>query len=247
MFDPFGDFETAGYLRNRAAETDLQLVKIAEHQLFRAQLPEAFEFLRRRKVVAYADFLKVHRILFGGLYPWAGQDRAAVLPERAIKKGKVFFAHPLDCRRAVDEALTHAQQKARIASRPGFVMGMFAYAHPFLDGNGRTMLVVHAELCFRAGMSIDWTLTDKSEYLRALTSEIEAPNAGHLDAYLKPFVRDKIPREAWMAALDGLAGLDGSSRHDDVSMSYSDPAIARQYEKFERRRDYKLAEGPGDR
>ncbi|WP_084136082.1 Fic family protein [Pollutimonas bauzanensis] len=41
-------------------------------------------------------------------------------------------------------------------------MGMFAYGHPFLDGNGRTMLVVRSELCFRANMSVDWTQTQKA-------------------------------------------------------------------------------------
>lgn len=45
MFDPFGDFETTGYLRNTSAEKDLTVVKAAEHTLFRAQLPEALAFL----------------------------------------------------------------------------------------------------------------------------------------------------------------------------------------------------------
>lgn len=39
MFDPFGDFATEGYLRNFEKEKDLEIVKIAEHELFRAQLP----------------------------------------------------------------------------------------------------------------------------------------------------------------------------------------------------------------
>lgn len=36
MFDPFKDFETAGYLRNRFAEKDPQIVQEMEHQMFRA-------------------------------------------------------------------------------------------------------------------------------------------------------------------------------------------------------------------
>jgi fido (protein-threonine AMPylation protein) len=32
---------------------------------------------------------------------------------------------------------------------PSKVMGLFAYGHPFLDGNGRTMLIIHSELCRR--------------------------------------------------------------------------------------------------
>ncbi len=41
MFDPFKDFETAGYLRNFQGEKDLEIVKVAEHDLFKAQLPSA--------------------------------------------------------------------------------------------------------------------------------------------------------------------------------------------------------------
>jgi hypothetical protein len=84
MFDPFGDFETAGYLRNTSAEKDVSVVKAVEHTLFRAQLPEAFAFLGKCRTIGYEDFLHVHHLLFSGLYPWAGQDRAAVMPEKAI-------------------------------------------------------------------------------------------------------------------------------------------------------------------
>ena len=38
MFDPFGDFDTEGYLRNFEKEKDLENVKIAEHEWFRAQV-----------------------------------------------------------------------------------------------------------------------------------------------------------------------------------------------------------------
>ena len=34
MFDPFKDFETAGYLRNKFAERDLEIVQELEHQMF---------------------------------------------------------------------------------------------------------------------------------------------------------------------------------------------------------------------
>jgi len=85
VFDPFGDFATEGYLRNYDKEKNLDIVKIAEHELFRAQLPAALAFLATRKQIEYADFLEVHRILFEGLYPWAGKDRAEILPIQRVK------------------------------------------------------------------------------------------------------------------------------------------------------------------
>jgi cell filamentation protein len=45
VFDPFGDYSSAGYLRNHDREKNLAIVKIAEHELFRAQLPTALEYL----------------------------------------------------------------------------------------------------------------------------------------------------------------------------------------------------------
>lgn len=239
MFDPFGDFETAGYLRNTSAEKDLTVVKAVEHTLFRAQLPLALAFLSKCRTITYDDFLNVHRLLFSGLYPWAGQDRTAMMPEKAISKASVYFCHPRDCRRAVEDGLRRAQENGEMSTRPGFIMGLFAYGHPFLDGNGRTMLLVHSELCFRAGTSVDWTRTQKDLYLQALTLELESPNAGHLDAYLRPFVGAPIPRAQWQAAVNVMPGLDGTNSEADVAAGYADPEVASGYAEFERKRGYR--------
>ncbi len=242
MFDPFSDYASHGYLRNTAREKDLEIIKIAEHELFRAQLPIALDFLAQCKRIEYSDFLEVHRILFLALYPWAGEDRNTVLPDRSISKGEVYFCHSKDCQRAVEEGLSIAQDKKQMAVRPGFVMGMFAYGHPFLDGNGRAMLLVHAELCFRANMSINWIDTDKAAYLEALTREIEDPHAGALDQYLLPFIGEKIVRDHWLESISILPGLDGVNAGADSSAQYADPKVAESYQAFERRRGYKLAE-----
>lgn len=242
MFDPFGDYDSRGYLRNTAGEKDLEIIKIAEHELFRAQLPIALDFLAQCKRIDYPDFLEVHRILFSALYPWSGKDRNTVLPDRSVSKGAVYFCHPKDCQRAIEEGLSFAQNKKQMAVRPGFIMGMFAYGHPFLDGNGRVMLLVHAELCFRANMSIDWISTDKTSYLEALTREIEDPHAGALDKYLHPFIGGKILRDQWLKHISILPGLDGVNTGEDLSAQYADPKVAASYQAFERRRRYKLAD-----
>jgi len=62
MFDPFGDYEIAGYLRNTNAEKYLTVVKAAEHALFRAQLPAALTYLAQCRRIGYDDFLNVHRL-----------------------------------------------------------------------------------------------------------------------------------------------------------------------------------------
>ncbi len=62
MFDPFQDFETAGYLRNKFAEKDPEMVQELEHQMFRASLDEAIAHLaKRRGALRCEDLLAVHR------------------------------------------------------------------------------------------------------------------------------------------------------------------------------------------
>jgi cell filamentation protein len=67
----------------------------------------------------------------------------------------VIFAAPHEIRR-VDFALSHGQDKAFMAANPGEVMGYLAFGHPFLDGNGRAIMTVHAMMAQRAGFSVDW-------------------------------------------------------------------------------------------
>lgn len=100
------------------------------------------------------------------------------------------------------------------------------------------MLVVHTELCHRAGFCIEWHRTSKSDYLTALTAEIATPGKGILDAYLLPFVRESQDRQAWGGMIGGLPGLDGELVDDAVAGSYEDAAVSEQYREFERRRGY---------
>lgn len=239
MFDPFKDFDTAGYLRNLDGEKDLAIVKMAEHQLFRVKLPEAADFLTRQTNLSYRDFLQIHHILFHGLYPWAGQDRATTTPDSLISKGSTFFAHPLDAERAINEGLRLGRDSKTMRARPGEIMGLFAYGHPFLDGNGRAMLLIHTELCQRAGFSILWQHTHKSDYLLALTNEITSPGKGILDRYLLQFIGLPQASREWISTVAALPGLAGSGVQDELG-SDSDPSVIAQYQQFERERCYDI-------
>jgi cell filamentation protein len=69
-FDPFGDFETRGYLRNLADEKDLEIVRRLEHTSFITGIDAAFEHLAPIK----------RKILFEAVYPWA-RDRLETAPQ----------------------------------------------------------------------------------------------------------------------------------------------------------------------
>ena len=232
-FDPFGDFATEGYLRNFEKEKDLAIVKRAENASFMTGLDEAFTHLAGSRSLTYGDVLRTHGILFGAVYPWAGQDRTQTAPKLTIKKGEVIFANAPEIRAAVEFALRKGQDEDYMKVRPGEIMGYLAYGHPFLDGNGRTIMTVHSVLAQRAGFSIDWSATKKDAYLDALTREIENPSKGHLDAFLKPFMRDPFSREHLATAIVQAPGLDGSAQDaelNEVLGNTDDPIVKAQYE-----------------
>jgi cell filamentation protein len=234
-FDPFYDFETCGYLRNVFGEKDVKIIRRLEHSSFLEGVEEAFKQLSRTGQLSYRDVLETHKLLFGDMYPWAGQDRSQTSPELAITKGSVLFAHPDDAKSAVDHALRMGQNKGLMAIKPGEVMGYFAYGHPFLDGNGRTIMVVHTELAERAGISIDWAATDKVEYLTALTRELDSPGKGHLDVYLEPFVSAAIGRDNLVSHVVRAPGLDGNAQNE-VLGKFSDPVLQARYRHQEQQR-----------
>lgn len=232
-FDPFGDFATRGYLRNIANEKDLAIVRRLEHASFVTGLEQAFRDLGSAKTLAYDHVLSAHKTLFDAVYPWAGQDRLATLPGHAVVKGNVQFAHPKDIRAAVDYALRNGQDRAFMAAKPGYVMGYLAYGHPFLDGNGRTIMVLHTLLAQRAGFSIDWAKTDKAAYLQALTKEIDEPGKGHLDVYLTSFRAPAHASDKLADAIGHVAGLAGDADPEEnkVLGATSDPAVKARYEQ----------------
>ncbi len=231
-FDPFADFETRGYLRNHDGEKDLDIVRRLEHVAFVTGLDEAFAQLTKRKYLEYSDVLSTHRILFDAVYPWAGQDRKQVAPDIAVSKGDVLFSHPDDIRSAVDVALKNGQDKAFMAAKPGEVMGYLAYGHPFLDGNGRTIIVIHSVLAQRAGFSIDWSKTDKTDYLAALTEELDAPGEGILDRHLKPFTGEAIAYDKLAGAVVLAPGLDGKEDKENIVLGKtSEPEVKARYQQ----------------
>ncbi len=208
-FDVFGDFETRGHLRNFEAEKNLDIIKQAEHRAFQKNLGPALDYLFSQKTIAYADVLETHKILFSSIYPWAGQDRLTTAPYINISKGGYdrMFAFPKDIRRVTDYALHQGNDVKFMQDKPGEVLGSLAHAHPFFDGNGRTIMVVHTIMADRAGISIDWQNSEKQAYLEALTKEIHLPGDGHLDAYLKPLLRPAIDRSEAQAILNTMKAL----------------------------------------
>lgn len=246
-FDPFGDYASRGYLRNHAAQKELETVKQLEHAAFRGNVGKALAMLEGRAEVEYDDIKSVHRILFSSVYPWAGEDRLKNAPDLEITKAglKGLFGYASEAAIAANHALKLGQDPRHMREHSGEVMGYLAYAHPFLEENRRTIMTVHADLCRRAGIHIDWSATAKTDYLNALTRELQDPGKGHLDTYLNPFIRTGVmQREAARAALQTLPGLGTSnmepsqqaplipSRQLDTTITKADIAAAAEQSRI---------------
>jgi cell filamentation protein len=118
-FDPFGDFETRGYLHNVAKAKDPAVVQRLQHNSFLTGIDAALAHLEDQLTLAYGDVLLTHKTLFEGVFPWAGEDRLANAPHLFVRKDKVLFAHPKDIRKAIDYALQQGQDKAFMRKKPG--------------------------------------------------------------------------------------------------------------------------------
>jgi cell filamentation protein len=73
ILDPFGDYQTEGYLRNFYKEKDLTIVGHLETAAFEDQVLEAIRFLRRLPGISYEHITETHKKLFDSVYP--GLDR----------------------------------------------------------------------------------------------------------------------------------------------------------------------------
>jgi cell filamentation protein len=218
-FDPFGDFDSLGYLRNFPGFKDISQVKALEHASFQINIDRAINTLAAVDLIEYKHVLEIHKTLFGDVYPWAGQDRSVTAPGINISKAgyNAMFAQSPYVRRVTEYAIDQSRDLNIMRQQPGYILGSLAHAHPFLDGNGRTILVLHTELAHRAGISIDWTQTEKKAYLIALTTELNDPGKAHLDNYLKPFICSAIDRPQSASLLKSIKGLSPTKNTDETS------------------------------
>jgi cell filamentation protein len=219
VLDPWDDYETAGYLRNRFQEKDLSVVGRLETAAFEQEVPQTLRVLRRLPTLRYQHITETHRTLFSSVYPWAGEDRSVTAPNIAIAKGgySTLFAHPMTVQLAGQHALNLGQNEAYLREHPGEVFGYLAYAHPFLEGNGRTILTIYSELSRRAGFHVEWGSIDKTQFLETLTQELLKPGKSIMDELVLPYVRPGV------LSVDVTASRLGVNFKREQAASSADP------------------------
>jgi cell filamentation protein len=110
-FDPFGDFDSLGYLRNFPGFKDISQVKALEHASFQINIDRAINTLAAVDLIEYKHVLENHKTLFGDVYPWAGQDRSVTSPGINITKAgyNAIFAQSPYVRRVTEYALDRSR------------------------------------------------------------------------------------------------------------------------------------------
>jgi cell filamentation protein len=169
-----------------------------ETAAFEQEILGTVRSMRKLPDVQYEHVEETHFRLFNSLYPWAGQDRLITALDIAIDKAgyATQCAHPADVRRATGYALERGQNKEYVRAHAGEAFGYLAHAHPFLEGNGRTILTIFAELTRRAGFFIEWEAIDKDEFLPTLTEELLHPGRAIMDTLVAPYIQDGTLSEA---------------------------------------------------
>jgi cell filamentation protein len=179
-FDPFGNASTAGYLNNVHRLSGGRWLGQLEHQAFHLHFSRTLAWLAQRPTLDYAALLTTHRRLFEVLYPWAGQDRQTLTPQSSVRKGDTVFADPNEIGLAFE-----AGGRARTV---GKTLGYWAYAHPFLDGNGRALFTFLTARLARQHQTLDWNKLDRTTFLSTLDLQIADPKGEALDHFLAPAV-----------------------------------------------------------
>lgn len=135
--------------------------------------------LHMEKEITIKSWLRCHAILFGDLYPWAGQLRHVL-----VSKGPVRFNFPSEIVKETDEILIKSRNVDFFTTNMGEVYATMAFNHPFLDGNGRSLNATFTELARRSGFGIAWDEVEKETYLKTLTHGIMLLEYEPLDRYL---------------------------------------------------------------
>lgn len=177
-WDPYLDLDS-GVLRNRLGITDPVELSRAEAEFAATALTE-LALTRLPGDYDIAHLQAFHRVIFGDLYPWAGEVRTVALG----KAGQLFCPPEAIERRAGEVFLAlAARDHLRGLGRERFLDALtelFAavtFLHPFREGNGRAQRAFLAQLARDAGHRLSWAGMDAAEN----TAAARAANEGDLE------------------------------------------------------------------
>lgn len=156
-----------------------------------------YAFLDIAAIRDFEEFKRIHAVLFGDLYTWAGQVRTYTTGRGAAPFAMPEFIEPEMARRfqriVADARLTSPDLEIFSSAAAEHAAEINAI-HPFLEGNGRmTRLFIQgyaqaADLDFSSALIAreDWYAGAETSFLRADYGPLAALIRGNLTALDKP-------------------------------------------------------------
>lgn len=181
------------------AREEERLTKVRALELFESGLLDALE------PGTFASLSCIHERLFGDVYPFAGRLRT-----ENIAKGGFRFA-PVSYLEASLQSIEAMPQSDFDEIVEKYVE--MNVAHPFREGNGRSMRIWLDLMLKRAcGVVVDWSLVDKEDYLLAM--ERSPIKDVEIKALLKSALTDRVDdRQTYMKGIDASYRYEGYSTY----------------------------------
>ncbi len=211
--DPGTDF-----LRNEVSATTQEEIDDASAEL----LPDRLEDLADDPMPCTGDrahLVAIHRVLFDGVFEWAGEFRTTDIDKRGTD-----FVPAAEVEVALEQLFADlaAENLLRGLSREQFI-GQLAqfyarlnYIHPFREGNGRTQRLFWGQVALHAGWTVDFVGMSK-------TANDEASRAASQDLGLEPLIAflDEVTSPA-PSVEQGEEDLVTSVRREQEGQSFVD-------------------------
>lgn len=147
-----------GTLKNKLKITDP--TELAQRE-YRGSAVRALAFLRKnKKITSVEDLKKIHKIMFGWLYSWAGQIR-----DYELTKGETEFLEYSRIKfgiEEIDEKMKQLASKKELENTDyAFLLDRLNYLHPFREGNGRSSKLFLQAFAANHGQVIDYPRSNK--------------------------------------------------------------------------------------
>lgn len=192
-------------LENKLNITNQVELNKSEERISKQKAKEFFEsgLINKVEVGTFAGLAKIHELLFGDIYEFAGKLR-----DVNISKGDFRFAPLIYLEQSLKNIDKMPQTNFDEIIEKYVEMNI---AHPFREGNGRaTRIWLDLILKKEIKQVIDWNLVDKEDYLMAMQrSVVKDIEIKHL---LKIALTDKInDHEIFMKGIDVSYFYEGYS------------------------------------
>ena len=122
-----------------------------------------------------AALLEAHRIIFGDLYPWAGEIRTIQMtkPEHVLGGDTVRYSYPKEIKKELTATCKEISALKKVTSKEDLIFRIVRITaklwqiHPFREGNTRTVVAFSVLLAQSLGLEVNHALfAENAAYLR---------------------------------------------------------------------------------